>query len=494
MKTIKTILSIAIIACFFASPNSLAMKRTHSDDEEASSLKTSRIEIVGNELNWFAYVEMLSIFYDINKLSFPKKFQALCKSAFKPAKTLHGQQIWQAWVTLPNAKDILCSLYEEDDFYKLLLSFGAENADGLSKEGAFVAKAYIGKASTQVIVDYANSIPDTDLFPLKFFIGELLSIQPGFEPRKDKNLSRELFSQFLEERKDLSFGEKIRCLHNGPLNVKTKQPLRIKLKDDACLTIRITAAKYDSNVLAESNFLPEEYGIKPGTLRYYRIALHLWDLKNETESETESVVVTMPLDAGYGKPALPSEIFWFQREEHISGKEMLDFLKQLFTSLRPKIIYLNDASMKKIDDIEIKLRILCPLISGKSFYAAHGQFEVVDCEKLECHQGTIIKQSKENYEKCVAILHKYPLCNLSYYLNKNEALIFKAILDKFDICSLGALFKALLDPAMQDDLHYLYNLLTDTGGSIQKSDQTIEMGISILNRTTLWKCEAYAKQ
>ena len=171
--------------------------------------------------------------------------------------------------------------------------------------------------------------------------------------------------------------------------------------------------KYDSNTLSESNFLTDDSGIKAGSLLYYRLALCAWDQEKDIAHNHASSAIFIPLDAGYGDPALPAELFWIQKEKNISGKEILEILKQIFYVLQPKAIYLNDRSHTATTySLNIDIRIMRALTCGRTFYGEYAGFEVVDCKDYKSHEGENITQSRKIYNRELEHIRNYPLSNL----------------------------------------------------------------------------------
>jgi len=61
--------------------------------------------------------------------------------------------------------------------------------------------------------------------------------------------------------------------------------LQVDIKEKASLVIEVSLTKYDSNSLAETNFLTDDSGITAGSLSYYRVSLCAWDYENNQANE-----------------------------------------------------------------------------------------------------------------------------------------------------------------------------------------------------------------
>lgn len=493
MNIIKQLFFALVYLCFLTSVSSYAMKRTHSTELEERQTKKL---CTAQDVNWLNYVELLTKFFEIKNLGIKERIEYLCSSkTFSQTQTNTNETIYQLWVTWPSDEHFLLSIFTTQEGYKILVSTADINEYDISKEGALILVYNISFIPEIIITTQNNltAMPHKD-FLIKELINEwLYDIEPTFVVTKENSLEPSDFENLLEQLSTKSLGEKILTLNNCALGVPNEYPLMVELKENVGATFRISLEKYESNCLSEKNFLTNESNIALGSLLYYRIALHFWDYETDTEQEKPSVVIHIPLDAGYGKPTLPSELFWIQKEKNFSGKEMLDFVTKIFQLLQPKIIYLNDASAKD----PINIRVLRPIMCGKTFYEHYGQFKVVDGDKLISHKNYPIDQTENRHKQSIEYVKSYPLRNLFDNLNiikSNELLrIYNKINSKENITTLGEYLKNLYDSKMNEDLAIAYNIVSNYSNDSLIKDRKFRSHMAVLDCTWLFKCEAYAK-
>jgi hypothetical protein len=472
---------------FLMSLNSHAMKR--KSDLELEKSETKKLCARKNndqtiDINWLTYVELLSEFLKLKNQSLHEKIICLCNNQiFTKNQTIMGETIYQLWLTWPDNEYFLINIYTTNTGYKLSINITYN----------FEPKIFIINLEPHEIITTKNrAFLYNDA--LEEFINELLYNEtPKFKPTQENCLDLYEFDLLLERLDDQSLSKKILTLNNSALGAPNPFPLMVELKEDVWLVLRISFEKYASNCLSEKNFLDKALNINLGSLYYYHIALHFWDLEKNAEKENASSIINIPLDAGYGELALPSELYWIQKEQNFSGKEMLDFVKKILKLIQPKIIYLNDSSAAQL----VNIHILRPIMCGQTFYEHYGQFEVVDCHKLISHKDYIIEQSREEYKKSISYLRFYPIKKLLNIINSNKIKDLTEILNNINqnnkITDLGEFFKYLYDNKMTDKLNKAYEIICDYGPQSAIKNNDFKSHIMTLDCTWLFKSESYSR-
>lgn len=483
----------ALTLGFMLSPSLLAMKRAPDQIEDNRAIKHIKLE-EPVELKWYSYAEFLTLIYDTHSWGLKQKLQYLESHVLSKTITMEGQEIFQAWISPPKAPDVLISLCPTVNGYSLYASKADKDEDGLFMGGSLIFSSTILLEENQETINIESHSAEEGNCSVKELFNELFFHVPlNFTCCTQKILNIDDFFNFLNSLKNKPLISIMRAFNNGSVVHTDNTPLKIKLKDNVTLMMELKLTKYKSNGLAEKNFIKPESDIGLDSLLYYQMTLSVWDEASQTSLPTAAAVLYFPLDAGYGNPHLPSEIFWISRSDNLSGKEILEFLERIFRVIEPKVIYLNDEASI---DSKLDLRIIRPLVSGQTFYAEYGHFDVLDCTNFESHQGMMISQSKLSYEESLNFFVSLSLKDFKSALKPGSLKNISGILQKHGACAkLSDLLKILFEEHREkesNDLLSVYAVLINAKALNNSSTaQKIDKHMQTFWDTRLWKCDAY---
>src|SRR5439155_7281850 len=140
-------------------------------------------------------------------------------------------------------KDILISLYPEENGCTLWVSIDSEFKDGIYKEGSVVFSSKLSFMIGQEAIVNESSFPieNSNDFPIERLINELLfQVQPDFVSRQQNCLAHQEFKDLLAEMKDKSLIEKMLTFNNGALDASNDLRFKIGLKMNVTLKLEVT--------------------------------------------------------------------------------------------------------------------------------------------------------------------------------------------------------------------------------------------------------------
>lgn len=495
---------IIVLAISLQASDVSAMKRApeaEADTSPAPKLKTAKL----GDISTITYAEFLSHLYNNKKilpLDYKKFLTKLIQTCFtivnnRPLKA-RLRIVWPA----AGVEAHIVQITVEPKKTSIALHIDLVDVEGKTNIQNFLTYEI---SSTPKNTFYVINMDESKLEHLKLakhihaLLGEIFPLdlwnqkQSGSSHNFKKFVPTELnyvdmndLKHIAIEHKDSSLIEKISWLNNARLltpQAGDNSNIWIDVNDHVSFQVQVHAKKYKSNGLSESNFL-EPHDFQEHL--YYRISFYVNHNDEQGTHQKPSLVLQIPLDGGYGTPALPSEIIWIQKEEHISGTEVLSYAVALLKYLAPKQVFLDDDA-KGASCCIVPLRILRAVQKKSTMYESSAGFQIFNGDFLS-HEQVENSQSEELYRQSIDFLHSYPVKDLRKLIQEEKPKQdIQKILSWHERCTtLGSLMNALYDATNKSSYYVLSNYLFGNFEDITITDHNFISKLEILRNYVLF--------